>query len=136
MSAKKQFLFSLLIYIFVSFAFSQPVTVRQLSTLSVLGSKSESEIQFTVTEDEGDSKTITILPFSYKDKTVDQFSFSIKKKQDGSFYANNISVIANDGKQITILEAELIFNSEPELRIKYKPGKMPFPITLMKKEKK
>ena len=87
MSVKKLFLFSLLIYIFVSSAFSQPVAVRQLSTLSVLGSKSESEIQFTVTEDEGDSKTITILPFSYKDKTVD-------------------------------------------------PGKMPFPITLMKKEKK
>lgn len=83
MSVKKQFLFSLLIYSFVSFAFSQPVAVRQLSTLSVLGSKSESEIQFTVTEDEGDSKTITILPFSYKDK----------------------------------------------------PGKMPFPITLMKSEK-
>ena len=61
------------------FVFSQPVAVRQLSTLSVLGSKSESEIQFTVTEDEGD---------------------------------------------------------QPELKIKYKPGKMPFPITSMKREKK
>lgn len=125
------FLFSILF--FLSFAFSQSEPVHQLSELSVLGSKSEAEIQFTVSEDKGDSRMITILPFFYKDKSVDQFSFSINKMQNGRFYTKNISVIANDGKQITVLEAELIFNSEPELRIKYKPGKMPLPITLKKK---
>ena len=125
------FLFSILF--FLSFAFSQSEPVHQLSELSVLGSKSEAEIQFIVSEDKGDSRMITILPFSYKDKSVDQFSFSINKMQNGRFYTKNISVISNDGKQITVLEAELIFNSEPELRIKYKPGKMPFPITLKKK---
>ncbi len=137
---KKILIFFILFFISVSFGFSQAQSVIQLSELTVLGSKAAAEIQFTV-EDEADSKLITVLPFSYKDKSVDEFSFSVNKINEGRFYTKNICVTACDGKEITIIEAELLYSptekSEstlvPELRIKYKPGKMPFPITLKKK---
>ena len=135
LKSKKLFIFALLFFP-LSYVFSQSEPVHQLSLISVLGSKSEAEIQFTVIDTEDDSKLITVLPFSYKGKSVDEFSFNINKINEGSFYTKNISVTACDGKEINILEAELLYsptekpesNLNPELSIKYKPGKMPFPI--------
>ena len=57
-------------------------TITQDSLLTVLGSKNSLSVDFTIDEKQKDSLKITVYPFSYKDKTVQQFSFILTKEDD------------------------------------------------------
>lgn len=117
----------------------QKNTITQDSILTVLGSRNPLSIDFKIDEEQNDSLKITIQPFSYKDKTVRQFSLILTKEGD-SYSARNVCVFTADDKKINIIEARLSNidgsysdDEKPVLYMKYKPGKMPFPITLTKK---
>lgn len=118
-------------------------TFTKNATMSVMGSKIPTEITFsteksTVTESdiaktENDSIILKINEFSYKDKTVGEFKVNLKKdEKTGLFFAKNTtSESVSKEKSITINIIECSLNPENQkLKIKYKPGKMPFPILL------
>lgn len=135
-------LYVILIFIIIqTLAFAQSEnknTITQDSLLTVLGSKNTLSVDFSIDEKQNDSLKITIHSFSYKDKTVQQFSF-ILKKEDDKYSVKNVVALTADNKKINIIEASLSnldglsSDEKPVLYMKYKPGKMPFSITLTKK---
>ena len=135
-------LYVILIFIIIqTLAFAQSEnknTITQDSLLTVLGSKNTLSVDFSIDEKQNDSLKITIHSFSYKDKTVQQFSF-ILEKDDDKYSVKNVVALTADNKKINIIEASLSnldglsSDEKPVLYMKYKPGKMPFAITLSKK---
>ena len=134
------FLFQILI-LFQS-VFAQELIFAQDSVMSVMGSKTEIPITFSVAENGDSSKIVTVHSFSYKDKTVNEFSIELAKKSDSEFFVKNVVADSKEeSTPINVIEALLSYsenaeNSEevlPTLFLKYKPGKMPFPIVLTKK---
>ncbi len=135
-------LYVILIFIIIqTLAFAQSEnknTITQDSLLTVLGSKNTLSVDFSIDEKQNDSLKITIHSFSYKDKNVQQFSF-ILIKDDDKYSVKNVVALTADNKKINIIEASfsnldgLSSDEKPVLYMKYKPGKMPFSITLTKK---
>lgn len=135
-------LYVILIFIIIqTLAFAQSEnknTITQDSLLTVLGSKNTLSVDFSIDEKQNDSLKITIHSFSYKDKNVQQFSF-ILIKDDDKYSVKNAVALTADNKKINIIEASLSnldglsSDEKPVLYMKYKPGKMPFSITLTKK---
>ena len=79
-------LYVILIFIITqTLAFAQAEnknTITQDSFLTVLGSKRTLSVDFTIDEKQDDSSKTTVYLFSYKDKTVQQFSFILTKEDD------------------------------------------------------
>ena len=109
----------------------------QKSNLKVLSVKSETLITFDITQNET-GLLLTVHPFSYKDKKNGEFSLQLKQDNNNpeKYSIQNITVQSkNPEAEISVLSCKLDMKQEnPELYIKYKPGKMPFPITLSKSD--
>jgi hypothetical protein len=108
-------------------------TFTQKSVMSVAGSKVEATISFSVQDNADGTKTLTVHSFSYKNKTVSEFSLVLAKDKDEKYSAKNTTV-----NNIHISTASLSYSGTqvyPVLYMKYKPGKMPFPITLSAKKR-
>ena len=111
----------------------------QKSLMSVMGSKSEAQVEFGVSEKTDASLLLTVNGFSYKNKTVGEFTLTLNSYDDGNIYSAKNVVVQAEGKDkptvITVIECSLTFTDEnlsPVLKMKYKPGKMPFAISLMR----
>ena len=114
----------------------------QASTMSVMGKKTEADISFSIDDADDQSLLLCIREFSYKDKTVGDFSLRLVSEDGGKTYkARNVVVRSaptssgEDGKSITVAECSVEYkdtgrSGTPVLFLKYKPGKMPFAITL------
>lgn len=123
--------------------FAQEKMYTQDSILVVMGTKHETEITFYIEENQ-----ITVLPFSYNEKEIGQFTLALTKvkdgKQKGKLIAENTSVQAvgkDKTTELNVISASLDMgddgkNCAPEFSMKFKPGKMPFPITLAKRGSK
>ena len=78
------------------------------------------------------SLLVTVYAFSYKDKSLGDFSFTAAKSADGNFVAKKQVVQStSDGKPISVTVSSAKIDSRSQsVEIKYKPGKMPFAIKM------
>ena len=110
----------------------------QPSTMKVVGKKYNVAISFSI--EQNNNPLVTVEPFSYKDKTVGSFkidfgTFNPLQKRYTVKNSMTTSYLQDKSIAITIVEATLTYNettNSPVLFLKYKPGKMPFPITITK----
>ena len=106
----------------------------QNSTLSVMGKKNEAKISFSFDEEE---RLLSVNTISYRDKIIEKFSIKLKREdKNGTVYsAENCTVISGSRetkKEIYIISVTLNLSEDPDLALKFKPGKMPFAISLIK----
>ncbi len=107
------------------------------SSLSVMFSSYDSVITYSfdfATENE-EKLLATVHAFSYSDKSMGDFTFSAEKQRDGTFSAKRQVVpCERDGKTIDVTVSSAKIDTEREqVEIKFKPGKMPFAISLRTK---
>ncbi len=98
----------------------------------VMTSSAKTNVTFSLVENESELNVL-VSPFSYNDKSIGEFSFVAQKKSDGFFYAQKQSAKTTNasGEEIivTISSAKIDVQNQ-KVELKFKPGKMPFNISL------
>lgn len=124
----------LTLVLFLNLALFAETTFTKPATLSVMFSSYDAEITFSVDED-GKTAAVTVFAFSYGEKNMGNFTFSAERQDDGTFAAKKQvvqSVLPEKTIGVTITSAKVNPENE-QVEIKFKPGKMPFNITLKTK---
>ncbi len=131
MLTRKSFFITLLLS-FASLVFAEDYT--QNSVLSVMSTSYPADVSYSVTHDENSLEKVllTVHEFSYKDKTVGEFSVELlqDKNNKNVFTTKNTTVKAVSAEKTTDITISSLELSQNSLVMKFKPGKMPFNITL------
>ena len=134
----KKIVLSLLVFLGMAFsAVSQEnIHFSKECTLSVMVKSFDASIDFSAEEEEQDTLSVTVHAFSYSDKKMGDFTFTAEKQKDGTYSAKKQTVQSErNGKtiEVTVSSAKIDLNSR-SVKIKFKPGAMPFNITLKSKD--